>query len=215
MIFTEFLSRDLALIQLRLGVFRKGAIWNWNFRDFVLCCQNSGLNLWKVGGDHELFDLDTIKSLQKPCIFNGLYMTHIFWGLKIFIFPWVLLGSKGFSFREYNPCMIRGSLINFRFTDCYSPHQHITTPSSRCFRCFKITCVILPLRMAYGNTSSQVNPWRIKRHLCKQPKKVCNICGCFCDENATIHTHTKTIAQHKVKSLTRQVLFALGGLGVR
>lgn len=56
--------------------------------------------------------------------------------------------------------------------------------------------------------------WRMKRHLCKQSKKVCNKRGRFCDENATSHKHTKTIAQHKVKSLTRQVLFALGGSGV-
>ena len=97
MIFKEFLTRDLALIQLGCPCFSwtkkhpayPGLVF-WERVDLELkCsglrCENSGLNLWKVGGDHELFDLDTIKSLQKPtfsCIFNGLYMTHILGGLK-------------------------------------------------------------------------------------------------------------------------------------
>ena len=58
---------------------------------------------------------------------------------------------------------------------------------------------------------TQANRWK-KWHLCKQLKKICNKC-CLCDEHATIHTHTKAIAQHKVKSLTKQDHLYLVALG--
>ena len=69
------------------------AAWCFSERSDLVCCENSGLNLWKVGGDHELFDTRYHPKPWEPMF--SCILIHIFGWLKTCIFPWVLLGSKG------------------------------------------------------------------------------------------------------------------------